>query len=98
MAKSIRRLSEYAPQESVLPELHKLDEILNTEQILTEFEFREGNFGEYVVFKLAHPDTGEEKWYSCGGVAILKQFALIAPENLPLAVKPVKSGRTFIFA
>lgn len=69
----------------------EIDEVLDKDIIINEFEILLGNYGEFAVILFNYPNEEVMKTFPCGGLVVLKKLNKIKENNsLPILGKIVK--------
>lgn len=96
MAKTIKRISDFAKLEDVRPPALKPEQFLGVELVLTAVDWAQGTFGDFAVMTVYRYDDTEQKPFNitCGGAIVVKQLSAAIEVGLPVAIKFGKSGRS----
>lgn len=103
--KQNRRIGSIINEADALPPIKSVDDFLNVELILTDFQDHESNLpnmknvgGIYYVMTVHYPDDDEEFQIRCGGEVVVRQLQAISKiDDLPLDIKIVKHGNTRLY-
>lgn len=71
----------------------KIDELLEKEWLIADFDLRKGKFGVWAVILLMDPETGEKVGTATGGEVVVRKLEeLREGGNLPVMGQFVKPG------
>jgi len=94
MERVTTRISDVVPED--ITEILRIEDLADGDWLLLDFEFRDGQFGEYAVLTVSDTADGNVCQASTGAKPIMRQLkALDKEQHLPLLVRAEKVGRTW---
>lgn len=90
-----QRLTEFAPEETRSGYV-KIDDVLGLDLVITDAEFREGDYGEYVVFQAYDQMDNTYTIASGAGALVNALHNALAANALPVAARFARQGKKIV--
>ena len=92
----VKRLAQYGTLHKEKPDYDRLEDVAGHEVVITEVQWFEGDYGEYVIMTVVDGDDTIK--VRTGATLIVDALTdVVAQEALPVAATFVRRGRTWRF-